>query len=116
MPLQPARCLLFFFNDTAATAIHTLSLHDALPIFITFAFCPFESRPNNPSPSSSNWRNNCAARSTASDCRSEEHTSELQSPGHRVCRLLLQNKPTLLPLTTHCPSRLYPRSCTPPVP
>src|SRR6266542_4861302 len=27
--------LLFFFNDTATTEIYTLSLHDALPIFIT---------------------------------------------------------------------------------
>src|SRR5256885_17247580 len=26
--------LLFFFNDTATTEIYTLSLHDALPIFI----------------------------------------------------------------------------------
>src|SRR5438094_240455 len=27
--------VLFFFNDTAPTEIYTLSLHDALPIFIT---------------------------------------------------------------------------------
>src|SRR4029078_597151 len=27
-----ARCLTFFFNDTATTEIYTLSLHDALPI------------------------------------------------------------------------------------
>src|SRR5437667_10318557 len=26
-------CLFFFFNDTSTTAIYTLSLHDALPIF-----------------------------------------------------------------------------------
>src|SRR5437870_12042987 len=26
--------LLFFFNDTATTEIYTLSLHDALPIFV----------------------------------------------------------------------------------
>src|SRR3712207_9549262 len=26
--------LFFFFNDTATTEIYTLSLHDALPIFI----------------------------------------------------------------------------------
>src|SRR3712207_8657548 len=30
--LQVARCLCFFFNDTATTEIYTLSLHDALPI------------------------------------------------------------------------------------
>src|SRR3712207_8860604 len=27
-------CLVFFFNDTATTEIYTLSLHDALPIFV----------------------------------------------------------------------------------
>ena len=26
--------LYFFFNDTATTEIYTLSLHDALPIFV----------------------------------------------------------------------------------
>src|SRR4051812_50176434 len=26
----------FFFNDTATTEIYTLSLHDALPIFLSF--------------------------------------------------------------------------------
>src|SRR5687768_18622960 len=30
--------LAFFFNDTATTEIYTLSLHDALPIFLTVAF------------------------------------------------------------------------------
>src|SRR3712207_8226599 len=28
--------LFFFFNDTATTEIYTLSLHDALPIFLPF--------------------------------------------------------------------------------
>src|SRR3972149_12172229 len=28
------RCSVFFFNDTATTEIYTLSLHDALPIYI----------------------------------------------------------------------------------
>src|SRR3712207_9163421 len=27
--------IYFFFNDTATTEIYTLSLHDALPIFVT---------------------------------------------------------------------------------
>src|SRR2546422_11699041 len=30
----PLTSTLFFFNDTATTEIYTLSLHDALPIFI----------------------------------------------------------------------------------
>ena len=29
-------CCFFFFNDTATTEIYTLSLHDALPIYITY--------------------------------------------------------------------------------
>src|SRR5947208_14215931 len=73
----------FFFNDPATTEIYTLSLHDALPI------CQeadgdleqlriFVARW---------WRNHKAALD-----RSEEHTSELQSPDHLVCRLLLEKK------------------------
>src|SRR5690348_17726680 len=39
-------------------------------------------------------------RSPASD-RSEEHTSELQSPVHLVCRLLLEKKNKITPDTDH---------------
>src|SRR3990172_5812124 len=70
---------VFFFNDTATTEIYTLSLHDALPISFDLddagldvaykkhydAYCRIFTR--------------CG--------RSEEHTSELQSPLHLVCRL-----------------------------
>src|SRR2546426_6101856 len=83
----------FFFNDTATTEIYTLSLHDALPIL---------ARRSGPSP----WRRPralrhgprrwppgaCRARSGATTARSEEHTSELQSPCNLVCRLLLEKK------------------------
>src|SRR2546430_8719848 len=31
---QPCRLFFFFFNDTATTEIYTLSLHDALPIYV----------------------------------------------------------------------------------
>src|ERR1039458_10852676 len=68
---------VFFFNDTATTEIYTLSLHDALPISAQrFANCMC-SRPvvGHGAPS-----------------RSEEHTSELQSLRHLVCRLLLEKK------------------------
>src|SRR6266571_7695090 len=34
-------CLFFFFNDTATTEIYTLSLHDALPIWLV-AQSPYE--------------------------------------------------------------------------
>src|SRR5947208_12727544 len=42
------------------------------------------------------------------DHRSEEHTSELQSPDHLVCRLLLEKKKTILPhgdVKEHLPRR-----------
>src|SRR3712207_9132416 len=34
--------MFFFFNDTATTEIYTLSLHDALPIYIFGALAQFE--------------------------------------------------------------------------
>src|SRR2546426_12335534 len=78
--------LLFFFNDTATTEIYTLSLHDALPI--------------SPAPRDSAARRRARAVSPGiaprADriIRSEEHTSELQSPCNLVCRLLLEKKKT----------------------
>src|SRR5689334_25116493 len=77
----PRTLFIFFFNDTATTEIYTLSLHDALPIYAL--------------------GNNVQLhlRRTAGDRqiprpqeRSEEHTSELQSQFHLVCRLLLEKK------------------------
>src|SRR5215510_16609144 len=71
----------FFFNDTATTEIYTLSLHDALPI------C--SQRPTD------SVRQTCMDQGRTSEVaasRSEEHTSELQSRGHLVCRLLLEKK------------------------
>src|SRR5438552_14674393 len=38
------------------------------------------------------WRGAWSARGSARSTRSEEHTSELQSPDHLVCRLLLEKK------------------------
>src|SRR5689334_24037178 len=43
------------------------------------------------------------ARQVADDARSEEHTSELQSQFHLVCRLLLEKKKNNTP-TPHPPS------------
>src|SRR6266702_1977360 len=71
--------LLFFFNDTATTEIYTLSLHDALPIFRGPPHCPRGSAHRS-------------GKGSARLVRSEEHTSELQSRGHLVCRLLLEKK------------------------
>src|SRR2546422_9149855 len=72
----------FFFNDTATTEIYTLSLHDALPIFLR-APRAGEARLH---------RAEIELEPVAEDGRSEEHTSELQSRLHLVCRLLLEKK------------------------
>src|SRR5438552_14381749 len=71
----------FFFNDTATTEIYTLSLHDALPICYVTANNWWQS-----GDFSLLWGTGGHAG------RSEEHTSELQSPDHLVCRLLLEKK------------------------
>src|SRR5256885_17249942 len=94
--------VFFFFNDTATTEIYTLSLHDALPIWTTPSrgFARMHSSTSidiklrniiavgfirtSPSEITGNSRGNPP--------RSEEHTSELQSPCNIVCRLLLEKK------------------------
>src|SRR6266516_8098477 len=75
----------FFFNDTATTEIYTLSLHDALPI----------SGDTGPNPVQPAACDGCRAGNhtrAQQNRRSEEHTSELQSPYDLVCRLLLEKK------------------------
>src|SRR5205814_10065463 len=72
----------FFFNHPATTEIYTLSLHDALPIYALAAgIVAGTAAP----------RANPTLRAAAAQ-RSEEHTSELQSLRHLVCRLLLEKK------------------------
>src|SRR5438132_8829401 len=61
-----------------STQIYTLSLHDALPIYI-----PPDELNQAPRP---------GMNFGFPDCRSEEHTSELQSHSDLVCRLLLEKK------------------------
>src|SRR2546429_6523488 len=75
----------FFFNDTATTEIYTLSLHDALPISERDAGCAHAEV--NQRQTASMLRS-----MRRSGTRSEEHTSELQSRLHLVCRLLLEKK------------------------
>src|SRR5256885_15991627 len=87
----------FFFNDTATTEIYTLSLHDALPICAVNAAKEDGEKSDEEDDElslSALGRNYeilqrlvCAA-----PHRSEEHTSELQSPCNLVCRLLLEKK------------------------
>src|SRR5256885_17120740 len=89
---------LFFFNDTATTEIYTLSLHDALPI--SEQFYPVDRLVRHRHAHSAFFRNLHSRRAgrRRPDCyfqwldRSEEHTSELQSPCNLVCRLLLEKK------------------------
>src|SRR2546429_2444952 len=80
MELQLSLFFFFFFNDTATTEIYTLSLHDALPIWAENKFIVVHLLGAHPHYSLR--------------YRSEEHTSELQSRLHLVCRLLLEKKKT----------------------
>src|SRR3989442_13291500 len=96
MNFERRRQFLFFFNDTATTEIYTLSLHDALPISgrgpcgpagrgrggRMSRGLPFELLLGFRYLRSRGQRTNLS--------RSEEHTSELQSRPHLVCRLLLE--------------------------
>src|SRR5690348_18072906 len=91
------------FNPTAPPDSYTLSLHDALPI------CePAVDRGLADDVADGGNADQAAVSSQllqllvvqvarpvvdgAAPCRSEEHTSELQSPVHLVCRLLLEKK------------------------
>src|SRR5207253_9626016 len=66
----------FFYRHASPAQLYTLSLHDALPIY---------ERLRDRDPRSPEYPE-------CHDPRSEEHTSELQSRGHLVCRLLLEKK------------------------
>src|SRR5687768_18008602 len=74
--------VFFSFYDTATTEIYTLSLHDALPIFTKKVV--YENEEFNLLQHALNIEEGLE--------RSEEHTSELQSRLHLVCRLLLEKK------------------------
>src|SRR5207253_9625084 len=82
---------LFLFTHTAPTPIYTLSLHDALPISEDLRATRRRRRRQ------ATWSRSCSRSggsrwSANPHSRSEEHTSELQSRGHLVCRLLLEKK------------------------
>src|SRR2546429_7728907 len=98
---QEGELFLFFFNDTATTEIYTLSLHDALPI------CSLTDEVKRDAEAL--WTKLLALYNGGAQLalgytswgdyfrdefggRSEEHTSELQSRLHLVCRLLLEKK------------------------
>src|SRR5437764_10917780 len=114
VPLPSPACSLapffFFFNDTATTEIYTLSLHDALPI----------SLPNVRYLSGFTGSNGALLLTPDRallftdpryQTRSEEHTSELQSPMYLVCRLLLEKKKHRNRLNHGCPDTRAPTDC-----
>src|SRR5205807_9197619 len=103
--------LSFFFTDTPTTEIYTLSLHDALPIFqhspLFANVSPADCREIVSAARESEFPRRdtiflegdpirqvvlLTSGSVKVMLRSEEHTSELQSPCNLVCRLLLEKK------------------------
>src|SRR3712207_7523888 len=95
--------MFFFFNDTATTEIYTLSLHDALPIYLERArgmerdlAVVAQHLPARQLLHRARRRlgHRLLEREAvaADEVRSEEHTSELQSRQYLVCRLLLEKK------------------------
>src|SRR5439155_25819963 len=104
----PDSSQFFFFTDPAPTVIYTLSLHDALPILSqmrstnhlkTFVHQSALPQARVYSDYSLPCRNISlylivisVNQFILSKLRSEEHTSELQSRGHLVCRHLLEKK------------------------
>src|SRR2546429_2621199 len=85
----PEIFFFFFFNDTATTEIYTLSLHDALPISLRSLHNNYLTLPVLFIMVSGHYP-------ATYGHRSEEHTSELQSRLHLVCRLLLEKKNTTI--------------------
>src|SRR2546422_7711082 len=83
--------LFFFLNDTAPTEIYPLPLHDALPISFVRE-CRLESFHALEPQLTSGHRLAPAPPLARCFWRSEEHTYELQSRLHLVCRLLLEKK------------------------
>src|SRR5207248_10396508 len=80
-----AGLVFFFFTAPATTQIYTLSLHDALPIYAVPVEHLFQILGGRPFSAR-------RIRRAENGRRSEEHTSELQSPYDLVCRLLLEKK------------------------
>src|SRR5439155_26128984 len=95
------RHIILILNDPPTTKLYTLSLHDALPICRWWPR-PRPTGPARPAARSSSRSRRCrrptprsspaGRRASTPRTRSEEHTSELQSRGHLVCRLLLEKK------------------------
>src|SRR5437867_7210560 len=92
----------FFFNGTATAEIYTLSLHDALPILTDFN----KDGRDEIVLESANYHailepSSGGVLTELDYLRSEEHTSELQSPYDLVCRLLLEKKKKMMSRMSH---------------
>src|SRR2546421_11886192 len=101
MSRSTSTLIFFFFNDTATTEIYTLSLHDALPIYLSaansdIARIPRRARAIDDAAVGDDHierlRRFPGFEVSDAEERSEEHTSELQSRSDLVCRLLLEKK------------------------
>src|SRR5688500_20054632 len=93
----PTLSYTFFFPNPAPPNIYTLSLHDALPICLRRRSGTRKTRLPQASAGTQG--------SSACGRRSEEHTSELQSPCNLVCRLLLE-KNKLSPILAILPQQM----------
>src|SRR5262245_62551961 len=83
------------FTESAPTEIYTLSLHDALPISTARLFIAEGARvaiTGRDRKLLDVAKTEFGDQALAVQSRSEEHTSELQSLRHLVCRLLLEKK------------------------
>src|SRR5438552_16538109 len=85
-----------FFHIPPTPELYTLSLHDALPIYRRIGYAGRARRDRADEIEHQLPGNDAVGRAQIgvdeSRMRSEEHTSELQSPDHLVCRLLLEKK------------------------
>src|SRR5438552_10567752 len=97
--------MCYIFKDTANIEVYTLSLHDALPIWCGVALWVMlavvgvvkivgEVKEGVNTRKGTKYPMSDQVTDVGVDIglRSEEHTSELQSPDHLVCRLLLEKK------------------------
>src|SRR5690625_6638267 len=98
--------LLFFFNAGGPSAFYTLSLHVALPIWLSVEELErLQAALQHP-------LRFVLQRGDVAHDRSEEHTSELQSRGHLVCRLRLEKNKSGLQGASRRVSWRWHRKCT----
>src|SRR5207244_11072943 len=102
--LMPCTVTSFFSLHPTTRYLSTLSLHDALPIFSGSAHqiprflrnlrvtSSKRASKHETTHTSARYPSVCESKWKTFFTRSEEHTSELQSPDHLVCRLLLEKK------------------------